>query len=872
MVLLQMTLESCLEEARDRLDVLAAAGQDLETSGLLRTLVQQIRKAMEKNTGKRVGYFPVGDQLKNLKNIKPPGANRERTFVGYNFVHWLVEALMDSGKYSDLRPGDLTREMPQLHVASKTSPSLVYEDLECMRNGCRSARNELKEHAAAYSSEIVSMDVSVMKKLVPSGLVSLKMSELLGAEEPQAAAAQEVEAEPAAKATATGPQMFRMMSDADPMAAARAAAAAVANETYELGGDYYGRATLTPGEGITKFSAPKAWDPRLRLGGTRLRKQHFYKPGTFNLAPAAAAVPVQASEPSQRSFFAADTSPCNAKVSAEDTTPRKSAFLNGGAAQASSARFAAGDCSVRFAVDDSPVGPRSSSAKPSLTGRRSLFLREYMWFLEPHRSVKKPTWHKCFADVRGHHLIYRHIHDQQGGSVREAAVPLPGMEVNRLDSIFASELARWLGSLPGMEGLELRPISGFAPVIFCFKSPEALDRWETHLRKEAQHPAVGNLMVQLPGKKEQSFWCVTHVSRSGNPQQEEKELKCYSNALDIIRGQEPAHSFDLRKARLQPLEGNATDNEAPRGFSLHEPVEASEDEQDADAQLERWRPLASFFVEPPGDTRVWYDVLQTLCAASALQISYVNNPTMSPTARYSVVDEDPFSKFAAQRPSCAPRGDRPMSGGPKIANLLPLEEDEQDAEAAAPNEPATEVSLATCEAEGTEAVDGALLNSVTENSSLGTASDDSDASDGDVSGLPAGDMSDISEIEDDEEVDAEPNALWNLRHLVRDLRIQTKALSEEVCAQEFTARLILSKCFGEQAPPQGALAMLHDLIEKVAEFSRDFDAAIEEVRKARDTKPKAKVKMNAKMLPVTKRRVPEMERPLVAQESSVDPT
>merc|ERR1719235_2850139 len=74
-----------------------------------------------------------------------------------------------------------------------------------------------------------------------------------------------------------------------------------------------------------------------------------------------------------------------------------------------------------------------------------------------------------------------------------------------------------------------------------------------------------------------------------------------------------------------------------------------------------------------------------LCAASALQNTYDlplgSRGDLTPHAAGSswTSEDDVFSKLVNMRPSCAPRGDGPPSKeGPRIANLLPKEEVEED--------------------------------------------------------------------------------------------------------------------------------------------------------------------------------------------------
>jgi len=331
-------------------------------------------------------------------------------------------------------------------------------------------------------------------------------------------------------------------------------------------------------------------------------------------------------------------------------------------------------------------------------------------------------------------------------------------------------------------------------------------------------------MVRLEGQETaRSLWCTIEVNS--------KKLLCYQNALDIVLGQEPKHEFDLESAEVQPV---ASDQ--PEGFSLHELVEASQEDAPTDKEPEyALRHLASFVVEEPGNVTEWHHVLQMLCAASALQNTYDlplgsrGGDLTPPAAGSSMTSEDDvFSKLVNMRPSCAPRGDGPPSEqGPRIANLLPNEEVDED------------VSRANDQEAGKAAGDsekdvpaGAGPEAAARAPSDGD-SDDSSAV------IPEPGDSDVSS--DGEEVEDEHQALSNLRYLVRTLRVHKRALNEDLKAAEYAAKTTLGY-FDEQAAPGRALAELQAMLAQVADFSDDFEAAVKKVRDTEDAaaRPKAR--------------------------------
>merc|ERR1719230_967896 len=112
--------------------------------------------------------------------------------------------------------------------------------------------------------------------------------------------------------------------------------------------------------------------------------------------------------------------------------------------------------------------PSLGTAKYAIESRGSgVFLRQgFVWVLEPRR-LRRPTWRKCWADIRAGHLILRQLHKERIHS--ESAVPLAESDVVLFGSLFATSLSRWLSSL-GVHGFELTSSDFDAPLVVRVES------------------------------------------------------------------------------------------------------------------------------------------------------------------------------------------------------------------------------------------------------------------------------------------------------------------------------------------------------------------------------------------------------------------
>jgi len=496
-------------------------------------------------------------------------------------------------------------------------------------------------------------------------------------------------------------------------------------------------------------------------------------------------------------------------------------------------------------------------ARPTLlhgraSSARDAFSHGFISIMVPHKT-RRHRWQKCWADIRAHHLIFRQIRGAELS--REGAVPLPGASIVRLESLLASDLARWLAS-HGISGLELRPPESRSPIIFCVEARDSRDRWEAALTAESQLAGVGRLLVRCGERrgKWEPRWCRIDP--------DERELLCYAKPLDYPLGHEPECRIELDTAVMEPLgeeevaEGsrrcdnvartNAQQLQTPfaPGFKLA----TNKDADESDDRRPGSQSTTHFLVAAPGEPRQWFRTLQTLCVKSALTNSFgqeleedgagqMLEPRMTSTFER---EESPFSRFERARPSIALARGRRREAAPLLPFSFPADECSSSPSPAASGAVASDIP-----ARNTASAQRASSSSSSDSEADSAADSDEDPPKRGVENISTAVESDIEDGPPDE-----PAALANLRNLARTLRLEARALEEELQAEEYAARTMLA-FFDEHALPGTGLATLQIFLSQVAGFAREFGAAATKVleekeRRERRERPKAGASAPAK--------------------------
>ncbi|CAE8597247.1 unnamed protein product, partial [Polarella glacialis] len=502
----------------------------------------------------------------------------------------------------------------------------------------------------------------------------------------------------------------------------------------------------------------------------------------------------------------------------------------------------------------------------------------FIWLLVPHKT-RRPTWQKCWADVRANHLILRQATSKGLGD--ECAVALPGAEVVALDSLLASEVARWLGSLK-VFGFELRTaeaISGTAnpqglPIIVCCQGVDAALSWEQTLSNEARRHGAGQLFVTpvsdglrcTGAARPESCWCLVVP--------EVRQLLCYADSQEHAAGRRPLHVIHLARAAVWPYDESAeAGGEAGQSFARLQACSCSAafiiDEpparQSAGEEPSRKRTTA-FGTHSTGDLKPWLELIQTLCGAGPLRKSFGLGPEED-------LERPSWATFWEDSPRKGRPGDHRGSDGSAEGGKT-AQEDEQSMEAeSSDDEPfsrlarlrpsfalaireAAQAAAAATAAKGSQnrsvqssgaaggEVDGSGFPSVagdnvafasirsSKTSSVASEASAGNPGDGDsFASAASGEETEASSSDDGTEGDQQ--ALRQLQRLSVKLRREGRRLEKELHSGECLARTTLA-FFGEKAPNAGALAALQVFLCQISGFAREFAAAVTKVREHQD--------------------------------------
>eukprot|EP00931_Biecheleriopsis_adriatica_P053906 TRINITY_DN31665_c0_g1_i1.p1 TRINITY_DN31665_c0_g1~~TRINITY_DN31665_c0_g1_i1.p1 ORF type:complete len:1163 (+),score=281.39 TRINITY_DN31665_c0_g1_i1:105-3593(+) len=783
LLLLSQTLRSRLLFARKQLDLLVTTGVALQRSSVLSDVVGIIQESLEWNLpasrakdspSRRKRVFQIGDQLERLKTIKPQGAMRSQVLPGYNFIHWMAEELLYKRK-RELGEDPFAMQVPRLHEAALTNPSLAYEELRKIQSGSRLASAELCEHESCYSGEA---EVEIRAELA------------------QESARTE-------SAPAVQPEVFHL-TDGD-------ALNSKADGTYEA-------FRIDEGAECSTEVSQSALDPAFALD---------WKPTSLQSMPSSV--------------------------------------------QAQLLQFHPPD-SFTWKLSKSDAGTE-----------------DLVWLLVPHRSrmrARKATWEKCWAKVHARHLVLWQVQELS----KEAAVPLPGVEVMPLDSLLASDAGRWLASL-GMHGLELRvPDSpdnragrgrGTSdPVIICTQTLELAQTWQQRLSCEAQRAGCGWLMTSAAARRKGAAWLWSFVDP------EFHSLQCYGDPSDYVAGREPQQLLPLGRAIVRALENlqDAEDVNSPvtrlkksaccqAAFCIEEPAMQSQTSSPGLSSPSKAARVAAFGVHSYAELRSWLETLQTVCGAGALGKQFWLEDDGESTRPSWASEADGFLPQSTLGKSVE-GGDRPTDAQPEGAART--EEDDpferlaklrpsfclalQEAARAAATRQASEASATSptrlvdlLEEVADEPADGvakaaddkgdhsAKLSSIEAPQSSEDKAKDKAPSDADsFSSVNSGDETDTNGASSDEDTSKTP--LQQLQQISRRLRLHSHRLRKALRDGEQAARTTLG-FFGETVGPDGALASLQVFLGQISRFGQEFSLAAKTMREHNERKARRESSM-----------------------------
>lgn len=653
LLLLEASLEERLSAARKQLELMVSAGRKIEQCRLLRDIVRIIQDSMDWNVGRTAAgaarpVFQVGEQLDRLKTIRPPITLRGKVFAGYSYIHWMAEELIwHWGRCVNTDP--FLEEVPDLHISAKVDPTLALDELKQVQAGLRLASLELQDHAVHYCSKTDAPEDTVEKE------AEKEDSSDDGENDETDAQGDEQDIEEATSEPEKGDE----------------------GEEVEIEG---------PGFAPVKTFGPQTFDITSR-GRHRNKAQGGMARETFDLDDAACGRPTELLNPGLEVADLRRRGPVPASAWEAGKLPTDIESLRLRFYRSGTFAFAGRQAATPSSSSSAAVPRASPSARPPQMAHQrdsNVAGEGFIWLLLPHRT-RRPTWQRCWADVRSRHLVIRQV--LKGRLARESAVPLPGTEVLPLESLYASEISRWLASLQvvGFELRQVKPkcstlaINGVAaaderspPIIICVESGAAARRWEQLLATESSQPGAGWLpCIQGRRSRPSPYWCLVS--------EEVRTLLCFKDSIDYAEGRGPRHVVHLAQATVRAvspeapnaLVGNAAKQMKayyPHAFEVEEP-------RGAGMLMFTASTTIAFGVQTQDDLGRWLIVVQTLCRSGALmqrfgevhdisgrdsdavrgsgqddgdkdgRRSYAQDPDASED------EDDPFARLARLRPS-----------------------------------------------------------------------------------------------------------------------------------------------------------------------------------------------------------------------------
>jgi len=476
---------------------------------------------------------------------------------------------------------------------------------------------------------------------------------------------------------------------------------------------------------------------------------------------------------------------------------------------------------------DAVQAPRLSIS--AATGRPSSVLQRqgFLWVLQTHR-LRRPTWRKCWADIRSGHLVLRQLRRQR---VRwESAIPLPGAEIVLFESLLASNLARWFSSL-GVHGFQLIVSGDEAPLIVRVDSASIASTWHEVLSQDSDNTAGLGRLLMASGEKWENLWCILDL--------QEKIFCGYIDLVDHVFGRSPILQIDLRSSSVR--ESSRSSLKGARrefGFEL--------EELQPGLQWSAPSRLVRFCVSSPDVLQKWLGVLQ----AAPRQIRWrqdggasfgierrsdfcsLSSGLASPRPSFGLAfakDDDTTESTEANDPALESAGANEPALESAEANDLALESvrvDDNDAAEASlwpVVSPPSRRSIARQSIASAAVVAAATVGSIESRKTVYGGCEDSasNSSDSEIS------CEDASGDEAEDQQPAGPAA--NLRRLGRELRVGEKTLMDDVKAAQCAAQAALA-FFDEISTVSGALDALHVFLGQLAGFSTEFKTALAGLR------------------------------------------
>eukprot|EP00927_Polykrikos_kofoidii_P017906 TRINITY_DN18208_c0_g2_i1.p1 TRINITY_DN18208_c0_g2~~TRINITY_DN18208_c0_g2_i1.p1 ORF type:complete len:1390 (-),score=255.34 TRINITY_DN18208_c0_g2_i1:129-4298(-) len=329
-----------------------------------------------------------------------------------------------------------------------------------------------------------------------------------------------------------------------------------------------GRPTLMPEDRLADPIPSSAWDPKNVPTSIQVQRIVWWASGTFShLIPSV-------------------NVPAGAPLSARVYTPRDNYTPRG---------------------LYTPRGPHTPRATALAGGGTRLSMGQGMiWVLYMHRLPgRKPSWKRCWADIRGGHLVVRKKKGKRFG--KESAIPLSGADVIPFGNMRASKLGRWLGLLK-YSGFEIVPAgnedirSGVLrdPFVIQVEQPAAAEAWETALVQQVEQPGFGRLQL-AQGHRWESRWCVADA--------ETKRLECFGGNLDFVFGKPPKLSIDLTSASVESVDMEDL-TEIPEHMRISCPFCFTVNELGENDWWSSDGTIHTFAAADPGNRKTWISALE----------------------------------------------------------------------------------------------------------------------------------------------------------------------------------------------------------------------------------------------------------------------
>jgi len=454
------------------------------------------------------------------------------------------------------------------------------------------------------------------------------------------------------------------------------------------------------------------------------------------------------------------------------------------------------------------VVPRGGSMSSGGPPSQGLWREAHVWVLQP-RVGRRPEWVRCWADIRAHHLILRHL-DQSLAVRFESIISLPGAEITAFDFLTATPIGQWLAELK-FHGFEIRPNHphDVCPIFVHLGEEGPARHWFDELSEET---ALGGAGTLRRNAKKEVLWCTFDA--------EEKKLLCYASSVQFLLGTPPIYEHDIGVATVRSFsDPDASLSKVEQKHKVEHPFGFVIEESD-------WQSThCSFFTtETETDLARWLSVLQVAPRRPVTRddggLSF--GMALSPVGG---VDGDLAGLGRAPRPTFgiawSTQEQREMSEV-REEDIIP----EGGEPSLMPHVPCP----------GRESRVSRVSSAPRVSPSRGGTESDSDETQCSFASVhhPTEEAEDGYATPDDES-----EALGNLRRIARSLEAETAKLEGEIRAAECCAQLALA--FFDETREGPSLESLHNLFVQLDQFAGEFKSAFLTLRAAAArAKPKSR--------------------------------